>query len=220
MSRLSHPHASRESVLHSNAGHIPEGKEVEDWVVTHHTAQVLAHEVWVFTNGLRDGAEDDALLRQLSLECGRDGLRVEHIVIGHVLDSRQPLLLVDGDAQLAEGLEQLRVHLIQAFLQRNKRHIPLSESVSPSSQILCVWANLPLGESAHGQQGRGIGTSKKASSRQTFLMRVLSGASMPKLQWEAALQCKTARQESIESPLSIMPGTWAGVHLFRLLLGC
>ena len=44
---------------------------VEEKNPAYHAAKVLLHEVGVFPDSLRDGAEDDALLRELLLErCG------------------------------------------------------------------------------------------------------------------------------------------------------
>ncbi len=61
---------------------------------------------------LGERAEDDALLRQLVLEGGGDGDAVEHRVHGH---AGEHLLLVQRDAELLVGLEQLRIHLVQAL---------------------------------------------------------------------------------------------------------
>lgn len=125
---------------------------------------MLPHKVWVLADGLRDGAEDDALLCQLSFESGRDGLRVKDVVVGHILDSRQPLLLVDGDAQLAEGLQQLWVHLIQAFLQEISARELCQDWLS--SQLAAALRG-SLFESAHEQQGTGTGTAIKPAAGRT-----------------------------------------------------
>lgn len=85
---------------------------------TYHAAEVLLYEVRILSDSLRDGAEDDALRCELLLEGGGDGLGVKDVVIGHILDTSQALLLADWDAQLVKGLQQLWVNLIQAVLQR------------------------------------------------------------------------------------------------------
>ncbi len=106
----------------------------------HHAAQVLANEVRVLSDGFRDGAEDDALLRQLCLEGSGNALRIEDIVISHVFHACQALLLVDGNPQFAEGFQQLGVHLIQAFLQHTGRK-------SLSGSILMINSFFGLGAS-------------------------------------------------------------------------
>ena len=80
--------------------------------VGHNGADVLPHEVRVVLDCLRHGAKNDAVLGELLLERSGDGHAVENGVHGH---TGQSLLLFQGDAQLLVGLENLRVHLVQAL---------------------------------------------------------------------------------------------------------
>ena len=57
-------------------------------------------------------AEDDARLRQLRLEGGGHGDAVEHRVHR---DAGQDRLLLQRNAELLVGLEQLRIDLVQAL---------------------------------------------------------------------------------------------------------
>ena len=61
---------------------------------------------------LAHGAEDDARLLQRLLVGGGDGNAVQHGVHGH---AGQPFPLLEGDAQLVEGLQDLGVDLVQAL---------------------------------------------------------------------------------------------------------
>mmetsp|Transcript_34275 Transcript_34275/g.74971 ORF Transcript_34275/g.74971 Transcript_34275/m.74971 type:complete len:209 (-) Transcript_34275:399-1025(-) len=75
-----------------------------------HTAHVLLHQLGILLNCLGNRAEDNTRLRKLRPEGGSDGNRVEHCVDGHV---RQTLLLIQRNAELVEGTEQLRIHIVQ-----------------------------------------------------------------------------------------------------------
>ena len=75
----------------------------------HHAAEVALDQVRMLAHGLAEAAEDDADGGQLLLVGGGDADRVEDHVHGH---ARQGRLLVDGHAQLLEGAQQLRVHLV------------------------------------------------------------------------------------------------------------
>jgi hypothetical protein len=79
----------------------------------HHGAQVLLHQVGVFPHGLAEAAEDDAHLGELLLVGGGDADAIEDHVHGH---ARESLLFVDGDAELLEGADQLRVHLVHTLV--------------------------------------------------------------------------------------------------------
>jgi hypothetical protein len=86
------------------------GKEVVR--VRHHAAQVLLHEVRMVLHCLGERAEDDTRLLELLLERGGDGDAVEDRVHRH---ARELGPLVQGHPQLVVGLEQLRVHLVEAL---------------------------------------------------------------------------------------------------------
>ena len=64
-------------------------------------------------DGIADGTEDDALLGQLFLKSGLDADRVHDGIDSGVATQGQALL--QGDAQLVEGLFQFRVYLAVAF---------------------------------------------------------------------------------------------------------
>lgn len=79
----------------------------------HHAAEVLADEVGVLLDGLAHGAKDDAGLGEVSAKGGGDGDRVED---GVHRDVGEALLLVERDAELVEGAQELGVHLVEALL--------------------------------------------------------------------------------------------------------
>ena len=99
-----------------NKGAVGEYRRVEagEEVVAlgHHGAQVLLDQFRVLVHRLGDRAEDHARLRQLGLEGGAHGDRVEHRVHGH---PGEHFLLVQRDTQLLVGVQQFRVHLVQAL---------------------------------------------------------------------------------------------------------
>ncbi len=66
----------------------------------------------MLANCLGDREEDDAVLLELLLERRGHGDAVEHRIDGH---AREALLLLQGNTQLLERLEQLRVDLVQAL---------------------------------------------------------------------------------------------------------
>jgi hypothetical protein len=78
----------------------------------HHRAQVLAHHFRMLADRLGDRAEDDALLLELALEGGGDRDAVEDRIDR---DPGQHLLLLERDAELLVGAQELRVDLVQAL---------------------------------------------------------------------------------------------------------
>ena len=86
------------------------GKEIV--AVRHHRAQVLLYQVGMFAYGLAHRAEDDAFLHQCFLEGSLHGNGVHHGVHGH---AAQRHLLLQRNAQLVEGLDQLGIYLIHAL---------------------------------------------------------------------------------------------------------
>jgi hypothetical protein len=86
------------------------GEEVV--VHRHHRPQVLAHQVGELAHRLRERAEDDPVLLQFLLEGGGDGDRVED---GVHRDTREPLLLVERDAELLVGASQFGVEFVEAL---------------------------------------------------------------------------------------------------------
>ena len=77
-----------------------------------HGAQILLDQIRAALEGLGDGAKDDADFPQLGLEGGGHGNAVEHGVDG---DPGQPLLLLQGNAQLLVSLQQLGVDFVEAL---------------------------------------------------------------------------------------------------------
>ena len=63
-------------------------------------------------DGFGEGAEDDAGFVQLGLEGGGHGNAIEHRIHR---DAGQDGLLLQGDAELGVGLEQLRIDVVQAL---------------------------------------------------------------------------------------------------------
>jgi hypothetical protein len=61
---------------------------------------------------LRERAEDNAYLSELGLKRGGHGDAVEHRVHRH---SHQPLLLLQGEAELFVGEKDLGIHFIQTL---------------------------------------------------------------------------------------------------------
>lgn len=76
-------------------------------------AKVFAHEFRIFSHGLTDGAEDDALFLQFLLEGGFDRHGVHHGINGH---TRECQTLMKRDAEFVEGFHQFGVYLFAAFL--------------------------------------------------------------------------------------------------------
>ncbi len=91
-------------------GRVQGGEEIV--VGRHDRADVLPHQVGVLLDGLGDRQEDHPVLLELFLERRRHRHAVEHRVDG---DTGQPLLFLKRDTQLLEGLEQLRVHFVEAL---------------------------------------------------------------------------------------------------------
>src|SRR5207237_2691181 len=84
-----------------------EGRE-EVVRVGNHGTQVLLDQLRMLLHRLGEGTEDDARLGQLRLEGGGHRDAVED---GVHRDAGEPLLLLERDAELLEGLEQLGVDL-------------------------------------------------------------------------------------------------------------
>ena len=78
----------------------------------HDGADVLLHDLRTLLHRFRDRAEDDALLFELRLVSGRDRDRIEDRVDS---DARKHLLLLERDAELVVGLQQLRIDLVQTL---------------------------------------------------------------------------------------------------------
>ena len=81
----------------------------------HHCAQILLHQVGMVADRFGDRAEDHPRLVKLVLEGGGDRNAVEHRVHRH---AGQRHLLVQRNAQLLVGLQQLGIDFIQRLFQR------------------------------------------------------------------------------------------------------
>ena len=92
-------------------GRVQGGKEIV--AARHHRTQILLHQVGVLLHSLADGAEQDAFLLQHLLRRRLHRHRVHDGVVCHPC---QLLLLPQGNAQLVEGGQQFRIHLVEAFL--------------------------------------------------------------------------------------------------------
>ncbi len=86
-------------------------RRVEVIGMRNHRAEVLLDQIGMLLHRLRERAEDDTHLRELALEGGGHGDRVENRVNGH---AREQLLLVEGDAELLVRAQNLRVNLVEA----------------------------------------------------------------------------------------------------------
>ncbi len=84
-------------------------RRVEVVGVRHHAAQVLAHQLGMLLQGLRDRAEDDALLGQRLAERGLHRHGVHHRIDRH---ARERHLLLQRNAQLVERAPQLGIDLV------------------------------------------------------------------------------------------------------------
>ena len=91
-------------------GAVERGEEVV--TIGHDGAQILADKLWVFADGLTDGAEYDAFFGEFFLERRFDRYGVHHGVDGY---SGQSHPLFKRNAQLVECLHQLRVDLFRRF---------------------------------------------------------------------------------------------------------
>jgi hypothetical protein len=80
--------------------------------VRHDRPEVATDELRVLPDGLGHRAEDDAHLLELVLEGRRHGNAVEDGVHRH---ARESLLLLQGDAELLEGAQELGVDLVEAL---------------------------------------------------------------------------------------------------------
>ena len=81
--------------------------------VWHHRAKIFAHQVGVVLHRLGDAAEDNALLLKLLLKGGLDRHAVHDGIHRH---TSQCHTLLQGNAQLVEGLHQFRVNLLGTVL--------------------------------------------------------------------------------------------------------
>ena len=114
-------HRAAHALRHVHERAVGEHRRVERGVevvaLRHHRAQVLLHQLGMLAHRLRDGAEDDAGLGQLRLEGGDDGDAVEHGIDRHpgAVDAGQHLALLERDAELLVGAQQLRVDLVEAL---------------------------------------------------------------------------------------------------------
>ena len=81
--------------------------------IAHDRAEVLFHQIGIFSYRLTDGAEDDTLLKQRLLESGLHRHRVHHGIYRHA--SAQCQTLFERYAQLVKGLHHLRVYLVEAL---------------------------------------------------------------------------------------------------------
>ena len=77
--------------------------------IGHHTAQIAAHQVGIIAHRLADGAEYHAQLGQPLAVGGAHAHAVHDGIHGH---STECHALLQRDAQLVEGLYQLRVNLM------------------------------------------------------------------------------------------------------------
>ena len=75
----------------------------------HDAPQILFHQLGMLFDGLRDGAEDDALLGQRLPEGGLDRYGVHHRIDRH---TRQRHLLFERNAEFVEGTFEFGVYLI------------------------------------------------------------------------------------------------------------
>jgi len=85
----------------------------------HGHADVFPDQVGMVTERLTERTKDNPLFSQRILECGFNRHTVNHRINGH---TSQMLLLLQGNTQLVEGLNQFRVYLVQTgipgFLHR------------------------------------------------------------------------------------------------------
>ena len=85
----------------------------------HHAGEIAAHELGILPYGLGEGAEYYALLGERLAEGRRDAYRIEDRVYRDLppgLHSGKHLPLVQGDAQLVEGLHERRIDLRRTVL--------------------------------------------------------------------------------------------------------
>jgi len=109
-------HRTANALRHIHEGAVGEdrgvqaGKEVV--TVGYDGTQVFLHQFGVVPDRLGNGAENDAGLGQRLLEGGGDGDRVEDRVHGH---AGEFFPLMQGNAQLFIGSQQLRIDFVQAL---------------------------------------------------------------------------------------------------------
>ena len=80
--------------------------------VGHDRAQVLLHQLGMLLHSFRERTEDNSQLGQLLLEGRSHGDAVEHRIHRH---TRQHLLLLQRNAQLFVGAQDLRIEFLQAL---------------------------------------------------------------------------------------------------------
>ena len=85
---------------------------VEVVAVRNHRAKVFPHEIGVLTYRFRKGTEDNAQLRKFIFEGRRNGDAVKDSIYR---DAGEPLLFIEGDSKLLEGLKQLWINLVEAL---------------------------------------------------------------------------------------------------------
>ena len=78
-------------------------------------------------DGLRDQAEDHPGLGEVFLEGGGHGDGIEHCIDG---DAGQCRALVQRDAELFVGLQELGIHLPQIFLEKGVEHALVLEPLA------------------------------------------------------------------------------------------
>ena len=96
-------------------GGVERGKEVVG--VRHHGAEILLHELGMLADSLSERAEHDAELAELLLHRGPDTHRIEDRVHRH---AGQELLLVERNAELLVGAQQLRVDVLERLERRHR----------------------------------------------------------------------------------------------------
>ena len=80
--------------------------------IAHDTPQIFLYQIRMMLHRLTERTEDNAFLRQVLLERGLYRDTIHDRIHRH---SAQVLLLLQGNAQLIEGLQQLRIHLVEAL---------------------------------------------------------------------------------------------------------
>src|SRR5262249_1514009 len=108
--------------------------------------EVLLDEIWVFADGLRERTENDAELFELVLEGRGDRYAVYD---GIDRNAGQPLLLLQRNSQLIEGLAYFRVDLIQTL---RRGALSLGTGVVADGLVVDLWeVHVLPGRLLHGQ---------------------------------------------------------------------
>ena len=133
-------HRAAHARRHINEGAVGEHRRIECGIVIvalrHDGEKILLHQLRVLAQRFRDRAENHARLGKLRLEGGDNRDRVEHGIHRHpaggiftalliqlaflalLPDAREDFLLLQRNAELGIGLEQLGVHLVEALRSR------------------------------------------------------------------------------------------------------